>query len=117
MKNPFIKFVVKEKKQDIFHSSGYGKAQSGEVIGTASSMGFDERVKIERNRQIVRGYNDSKIARQGISFGSRAKKYTPKESSDGGSETNSHKVPIIAGANNSEKKSFRPPSFKPNFGK
>lgn len=62
MKNPFLKYIMKEKKEDIFHSSAYGKVQSADAMGTASVETFDERMKVERNRQIVRGYNDSRIA-------------------------------------------------------
>ena len=58
MKNPFLKYVMKEKKENIFHSSAYGKAQNAGAIGAASVEGFEARMRIEKNRQIVHGYND-----------------------------------------------------------
>ena len=79
MNNPFIKYVMKEKKEDIFHSSAYGKAQNGEAIGAASVEGFDERLKIDRNRQIVKGYNDSRVVNGVYANGPKAKKYVPLE--------------------------------------
>ncbi len=38
-KNPFLKYVMKDKKEDVFHSSAYAKAQSGDSIGAASAQG------------------------------------------------------------------------------
>ncbi len=79
MKNPFLKYVMKEKKEDIFHSSMYGKAQSGEGIGAASSQGFMERMKIDKNRQHVKGYGDSKVVTEIRGEVLKAKTYTPPE--------------------------------------
>lgn len=120
MDNPFIKYVMKEKKEDIFHSSEYGKAQSAETIGTTSSETFSERMKTEKNRQIVRGYNDSRVATSMYANGPRAKKYTPPEKKDGVLD----KKPInrdsgsamVKPAAPPVKKVFTPP-IRPNFGK
>ena len=79
MNNPFIKYVMKERKEDIFHSSAYGKAQNGEAIGAASTEGFNDRMKIDRNRQIVKGYNDSRVVNGAYANGPKAKKYVPPE--------------------------------------
>ncbi|MBR0467841.1 hypothetical protein IJJ53_02970 [Candidatus Saccharibacteria bacterium] len=121
MKNPFIKYVAKEKKEDIFHSSEYGKAQSAGVVGTASTESFNERMKVEKNRQIVRGYNDSRVVTGAYTNGPRAKKYTPPEKKDGVLDKNpvnrSSGAPSAAKpAAPPVKRAFTPP-IKPNFGK
>ena len=78
-KNPFLKYLVKDKKEDIFHSSGYAKAQSGASLGAASSESFQVRVNINQNRQRVRGYNDSRIMTETRNRDMRAKTFTPPE--------------------------------------
>lgn len=109
MKNPFLKYIMKDEKEDIFHSSAYGKAQNGGSMGVASSTSFNERMNINRDRQVVRGYGDSKLANQNIGNGPRAKQYTPPEKSGsiGGPR------PVGVGENS---KSFAP-TRKMNFGK
>ena len=62
-KNPFFKYLIKDKKEDIFHSSAYAKAQNGASIGVASSGSYQARVNVNQNRQKVRGYKDSEIMR------------------------------------------------------
>ena len=109
MKNPFLKYIVKDKKEDIFHSSAYGKAQNGGSMGTVSNVSFGERMNINRNRQVVRGYGDSRLANQNIGNGPRAKQYTPPERSSGISGPR----PAGTGGNS---RSFAPPR-KTNFGK
>ena len=78
-KNPFLKYVMKDKKEDVFHSSAYAKAQSGEGIGVASTQGYQARVNLDRNRTTVRGYDESEIMTGAKANGPRAKKYTPPE--------------------------------------
>ena len=75
--NPFIKYMVKDEKEDIFHSSAYAKAQSGASMGSASQQSFAERQRIEENRQVIRGYGASRVANSAISGGPRAKTFTP----------------------------------------
>lgn len=77
MKNPLLKYVMKEEKEDIFHSSAYGKAQNGAGIGAASVQSFRERQAIEANRQKIGNYGSSAIANNMIGNGPRAKTYTP----------------------------------------
>ena len=60
-KNPFLKYLIKDKKEDIFHSSGYAKAQSGSSIGAASSESYQVRVNLSQRRRTVQGYNRSEI--------------------------------------------------------
>ncbi len=78
-KNPFLKYVMKDKKEDVFHSSAYAKAQSGEGIGAASTLGYQARVNLDRNRTAVRGYGESEIMTGAKANGPRAKVYTPPE--------------------------------------
>lgn len=68
---------MKDEKEDIFHSSAYGKAQNGGSMGSASSVSFTDRMKINQSRRVVKGYGDSRLASQGIGNGPRAKQYTP----------------------------------------
>ena len=78
-KNPFLKYMMKDEKKDVFHSSAYAKAQSGETIGSASVEDFRVRVNVNQNRQIVRGYRDSKIMTDANKNAPKAKAYTPPE--------------------------------------
>ena len=72
-----IKRVMKDDKEDIFHSSAYGKAQNGAGMGVSSVESFAARRKIDQNRRVVKGYGDSNLVGQAISNGPRAKTYTP----------------------------------------
>ncbi len=121
MNNPFIKYVMKEKKEDIFHSSAYGKAQNGEAIGAASAEGFNERLKIDRNRQIVKGYNDSRVVNGVYANGPKAKKYVPpekkgKEGIGGAAKMASTKSAPKPMTTAPVRRPFVPP-IKPNFGR
>lgn len=121
MKNPFIKYLMREQKENIFHSSAYGKAQNGEAIGAASTEGFNDRMKIDRNRQIVKGYNDSRVVNGAYANGPRAKKYMPPEEKGKKEISGATK---IASAKSAPKpmttapvrRPFVPP-IKPNFGR
>ena len=79
MKNPFIKYIMREKKEDIFHSSAYGKAQSAEAMGVASVESFGKRMEIDGNRQVIKRYNDSRIMNGAYVNGQRAKEYARPE--------------------------------------
>ena len=112
MKNPFIKYVVKEKKEDIFHSSAYGKAQNGGIIGVASAQSFSERMKIEKNRRIVQAYNDSRVAEQRFNGGVRAKQYVaPEKKESFGAK------PIDNGKQAGQGRTTAPTPYKNRFGK
>ena len=78
-KNPFLKYVMKDQKEDVFHSSAYAKAQNGANMGAASTESYQVRVNINQNRQAVREYGDSEIMTGMKSQGPRAKTYTPPE--------------------------------------
>ena len=76
-KNPFLKYLIKDEKKDVVHTSAFSVAQNGEAMGAASAQSFEERRKIDANRQIIRGYNDSKLANQSRMNAPRPKTYTP----------------------------------------
>lgn len=120
MKNPFIKYLIKEKKENIFHSSEYGKAQSASVMGTTSTQSFEERMKVDKNRQIVQSYNDSRIVSGSYLNGPKAKQYVPPENKeqprDLGVAKTTAAVPAPKPAPAPAKRSFAPP-IRPNFGK
>ena len=81
MNNPFLKRLMKDKKEDVVHSSAYAKVQNSNGIGVASVETFSGRLAIEQNRQVVRGYGDSKIVNEARGNAPRAKKYEPPETS------------------------------------
>lgn len=60
-KNPFLKYMMKDKKEDVFHSSAYAKAQNGGNIGSASTESYQVRVNVNQARTKVKGYRDSEI--------------------------------------------------------
>lgn len=76
MNNPFLKYVMKDEKEDIFHSSAYGKSQSGANLGAASSESFAARRTTDQHRQFVQGYGSSRLSSTPINA-QRAKTYTP----------------------------------------
>ena len=78
-KNPFLKYVIKDNKEDFFHSSAYGKAQSGANMGAASTESYQVRVNIDRNRQNVKGYKDSELMTDIKDNTPKAKTYNPSE--------------------------------------
>ena len=78
-KNPFLKYMMKDEKKDVFHSSAYAKAQSGAAIGSASTESFNVRVNVNQNRQIVRGYRDSKIMADANKNAPKAKTWEQSE--------------------------------------
>ena len=77
-KNPFTKILIKNQKQEFFHSSAYGMAQSGNVIGASSTESFAKRQEIDQNRQNIRKYNDSRVASQRYNRNLHPKQFDPK---------------------------------------
>lgn len=61
---PIVKRLIRDKKAEFFHSSAYGRAQSGGTIGAASTESFAKRREIDKNRQNIRKYDDSLVAEQ-----------------------------------------------------
>ena len=60
-KNPLLEYMMKVKKEEAVHSSGYARAVRGERIGTTSAESFAARQAMEANRQVVRRYKESKV--------------------------------------------------------
>ena len=54
-------YVVKSSLEEVSHSSGYAKAQSGGRIGAASSQSFAQRQAIDYRNSKVRSYRDSQL--------------------------------------------------------
>lgn len=69
---------MKAKTEDVVHSSAYAQAQNKEGIGVASTRGFDERMRMEKNRTAVKGYGDSEVVNDSRENAPRAKTYDPK---------------------------------------
>lgn len=109
---------MKDKKEDIFHSSVYGRAQNGGSLGSASSESFKERMRIDKNRQVVHGYGESQVANSMYGNGPRAKKYTPTEAKTTGKTPTSRTASRTSAAARpaAPRPSFAP-NIKPNLGK
>lgn len=84
MSGLYSKFVIKDKKNDVVHSSGYGVAQNGGAMGASSTVGFSERMRINNNRSRVKRFGDSKIATQFQNNYTGAKVYDRKNDSAAG---------------------------------
>ena len=78
-KNPFLKYVMKDKTENVIHSSAYANAQNADRMGTTDSMSFSQRMAIESNRKIVRSYRDSKIVNETSTGKSKATQYSASE--------------------------------------
>ena len=97
MRNPLLKFVMHEKKTDVVHTSAFGRAQNGRGMGATSAQSFSERMKVEKNRKRVRGYNDSRVVTQAYgAVGVRAKKYIPPEKTENPRRFEAPKKPGIS---------------------
>lgn len=77
MKDLILKYVKKDKKENIFHSSAYARAQSQANLGAASAESFAKRKQLDRHRQAVRRYDESGIVSSGAMNGPHAKPYVP----------------------------------------
>jgi hypothetical protein len=53
--------IVKPDDNKPFHSNGYAEVANANQIGSTTSVSFDQRQAIERNRQIIENYNRSAI--------------------------------------------------------
>jgi len=67
--------IVKNDDDKPFHSNGYAQVANGNQIGSTTSVSFEQRQLIERNRQLINNYNRSAI---GSTYGvMRAKPVAP----------------------------------------
>ena len=48
---------------NVFHSNVYAREAQGERIGSTSSETFNQRLSVHNNRQHVRSFRDSRIAK------------------------------------------------------
>lgn len=62
-----------------FHSSGYAEVAHGDSIGSTSTQSFQERSRIDNNRQTVGKYHHSSVARnlKGRALGGNIDRVTP----------------------------------------
>ena len=75
MNNPLLKYVMKTKKTDVFHSSVFGRAQNGSGVGVVFSGSFSERRSLNSDRGILGGYGKSRIVGEARGAVPRAKQY------------------------------------------
>ena len=75
MKNPLLKYLSKTTKKDVMHTSAYAQAQNKDGMGVSSTRSFTERMRVERNRQRIQGYNSSRLVSQTFAVGPHAKTY------------------------------------------
>ncbi len=72
------KYIIKDNKDDVFHSTAYSKAQNGGSMGAASTETFAARQALERNRQHIANYHQSNIMGKNIVQGApKPKTYQP----------------------------------------
>ena len=74
-----IDYVMKHvDKGEVFHSSGYARAQSGGNMGAVAGAdaSFAARQALEQQRKYIRGYRNSRIMNSFYGV-QRAKNYTP----------------------------------------
>lgn len=84
MSDLLSKFIIKKKTKDVIHSSAYAEVQNRGGMGVASTQSFSDRMRIEKNRNRIRGYNDSRVVSQArASSGIKAKTYEAPEKKDG----------------------------------
>jgi hypothetical protein len=80
-------FTMKDEgKSEFFHTSSYAKEESGDNIGVAgaSAQSFELRQQIEKQRKLVKGYNNSRIIGN-IYAQKRASTMTPRTEGGTGS--------------------------------
>ena len=59
--NPLLGRLMKDKVGDVTHTSVFAEAQNADRIGSASAQSFAARQAIEKSRQTVHRYKDSKV--------------------------------------------------------
>ena len=64
-----------DKAENLVHSSGYAKEQSGANIGAAGGESFAERQALEQKRQFIQSYKNSQLASRRQNRYDRAKSY------------------------------------------
>ncbi len=72
LNSKLIQRIAKTTSADVAHSTDYARIQSGEHFGAAqgANQSFEDRVELEKNRQIVQAYSRASVAQQ--------RNFTPK---------------------------------------
>lgn len=74
----FSKFLTQVELDEAAHTSGYAKAAYGKRMGAAAKgMTFEERIKVDMQRNNVGAYRYSRIANTGVARNRRLS--TPQE--------------------------------------
>lgn len=58
------KYVVKTDNHQPLHTSGFAYAANGDHIGASSSTSFEQRQRIDQDRQYIMNYRASRLGRQ-----------------------------------------------------
>ena len=61
MINPLLGRLMKEKKEDVAHTSAFAEAQNKGGFGAASTESFEKRREIDSQRKMVNGYRDARV--------------------------------------------------------
>ena len=73
-----IQRTAKTSTSDVAHSTGYASASNGGQFGASDNTTFSERMQIERNRKLIKGYNNAKVAR-GVNHMPMARTYEQEQ--------------------------------------
>jgi len=73
-----IQRTAKTSTSDVTHSSGYAGVSNGGSFGASDNTTFSERMQIERNRKLIKGYNNAKVAR-GVNHMPMARSYEQEQ--------------------------------------
>ena len=119
MNNPFLKRIMHDRKEDVIHSSTYASAQN-QGIGSASTISFSERQRIEQNRTNIQSYRDAKLVRDSLGNGPKAKTIAEIKQNNSPDVTLKQKLDgasTISTAGTSSKSSSRTytPNIKPDI--
>jgi len=72
--------IVKADDNQPFHTSGYAQVATGNRMGSVSTMSFERRQQIEKNRQKINNYRQSVVGSYRTSL--RAKSVVEGESTN-----------------------------------
>lgn len=61
MINPLLGRLMKEKKEDVVHTSAFAEAQNRGGFGSTSTESFERRREIDQQRTLVGGYRDARV--------------------------------------------------------
>ena len=77
--DPLLGRLIKVKKEEAVHSSGYAQAGRGERIGSTSAESFAARQAMDQNRKVIQKYKESEVVSQAYNnSGDKAQTYEQK---------------------------------------